>query len=145
MAIRDAGRSGVDDHHTQWVRRFGVGEESGSAREHGLISMVLRLGTTFVQLDMPNVTCSENLGRRMVQIVEAVRRIPRQPDYDRLDCILDSSLDAIGGVVPPRSTQYISEVQRQEAQILKASRQWREETTTANKKKKGREGGGKGD
>ena len=45
--------------------------------------------------------------------------------------------------MPPKFTQYISEVQRQEAQILKASRQWREETTTANKKKKGKEGGGK--
>ena len=128
-----------DDHHTQWFRKSGVGEKRGSAREHGLISTVLRLGASFDQLDMPNVICLEYLGRRMRQIEQAVRRNPRQPDYDGLDCILGSSLYVSGGVVPPKFAQYISELQRQEAQILKASRQWKEEATSANKgKKKGK-------
>ena len=72
-----------------------------------------------------------------MQIEQAVRRNPRQPDYSGLDCILDSPLDSSGAVVPPKSTQHISELQKNEAQILKAGTQWREETTTRDKNKKG--------
>ena len=72
-----------------------------------------------------------------MQIEQAVRRNPCQPDYSGLECILDSSLDAYGAVAPPKFTQYISELQKNEAQILKAGRQWSEETTTRDKSKKG--------
>ncbi len=137
IALRDAGQSSWEEHHTTWVRWSGVADRSGTAREHRMICTVLRIFQQFDQLDLYNVAGIEYLVRRLKQLEAATRRNPRQPDFEGLDVVLDSTIDESGALVLPGFDSWIGDQQRAEAAVLKAGRQWREENATANKKKGG--------
>ncbi|CAK0868029.1 unnamed protein product, partial [Prorocentrum cordatum] len=136
LALRDAGQEGWDEHHTTWVRRSGIPEKSNTAREHRMLCSVLRIMQQFDQLDLYNVAGVEYMVRRLKQLEAATRRNPRQPDFDGLDVVLDAAIDESGGFVLPAFDAWVGEQQRSEAAIMKAGRQWREETSASGSKDK---------
>ena len=149
VSMRDAGQSGWDDHHTQWSSKSGVGEKSSICREHGVICVVMRIFMQFDQVDVTNIAGCEYLCRRLLQIEAAVRRNPRQPDFDGLDPILDSSVDTSGAALAPKFMEFVSDIQKSQALIYKAGRLWKEEQTANAKqinpgKKDGKDGKGAG-
>ena len=136
-SIRDAGQSGWDEHHMVWARRSGIAERCGPAREHRLICMALRLFGQYDQYECSASAGVEALVRRLLQIEAATRRNPRQPDFEGLDIVLDSASDEHGSLVVADYMDWVGQQQRNEATVLKAGRQWREEQAALHKRTKG--------
>ena len=59
--------------------------------------------------------------------VQAVRKNPKQPDYEGLEKLLSSTIDESGGLVMPEFDKWISDEQFQEAKTMAAGRKLREE------------------
>ncbi len=141
VALRDAGQNSWGEHRATWVRRSGVPGKSNTAREHRMLCTVMRIFQQYDQLDLYNIAGIEYLVRRLKQLEAATRRNPRQPDFEGLDVVLDSTIDESGALVLPGFDTWIGDQQRAEAAVLKAGRQWREENANTRKQKGG--GGGK--
>ena len=105
------------------MRRSGVPEKSNTAREHRMICTVMRIFQQYDQLDLYNVAGIEYLVRRLKQLEAATRRNPRQPDFEALDVVLDSTIDESGALVLPVLDTWIGDQQRSEEAVLKAGRQ----------------------
>ena len=114
-------------HHMDFVHKSGVSTTSGSARAHRKVSEALQSLQTVDQCNLPALVACEQLCRYLVQIESAVTRNPRCPDYSDLEVISGSTLNAHGALVLPEYSQYVAQVQRDEAFVLKQRRQWAEE------------------
>ena len=88
-------------------------------REHGIICVVLRLFMQFDQLDISNLAGCEYLVRRLLQIEAAVKRNPRQPDFEGLDAILDSSVDTSGAALAPKFMEFVANIQKSQALVTR--------------------------
>ena len=137
LSLRDTGQTSWDDHHTTWVKRSGVGDKSSAAREHRSICVSLRLMQQHDQLNLVNVAGCEYMIRRMRQIEAAVKRSPKQPDYQGLDFMLESAIDETGAMVLPKFDAWVGDLQKAEAKVMAATRIWKDEIAHQNKKEKG--------
>ena len=135
LAVRASGIEGFISYHNEWLKKSGVGEKSNAGREHRFLLEVLRLLCQWDQLDPSSLASAEIMIRRVRQIEMAVKRNPKQPDYEGLDAILDTAIDSSGAVVLPSISSWLAEKQKDEAFILKQSRLWAEERRMSNKKK----------
>ena len=68
-----------------------------------------------------------------MQIETAVRRNPKVPDFTGLECMLDSRTDSSGAAVTATFDSWVTERQRDAANIQKQGRLVREETVHAKK------------
>ena len=84
----------------------------------------------------------ELLLRRLYQIELAVRKSPKSPDFDGLEFLLETAVDATGAAVLPSIAKWLGEAQHKEAFTLKQMRLWTEERASLDKKKN--KGGGRG-
>ena len=76
---------------------------------------------------------------------KAVKRNCKAPDFEGLEIYLSHRFDASGGVVSSNFDKHISELQRNEATIMKQMKLWHEETEAKTKNKnKDKNGPGKG-
>ena len=121
-----------------WERTSGVKLTSAAAREHRTLLEAVRLGLSFDQVDLPATALGEFLLRRLVQVETAVRRAPLSPDYSGLEHMLSTSVDSTGAVVPPEFHKWSVGIIRDDAQVLKQNRLWREEQGHQAKKGKGK-------
>ena len=135
-ALRSAGRSSWDDHHTVWSTRSGISGKSATAREHRFLCGVLRLAMSFDQVDISNLASTELIVRRLRQIEAATKKNPRQPDFEGLDVLLDVTMDETGALLLPKFDKWVGELQGAEARTMKAGRLWREERAAADKRRK---------
>ena len=122
-------------YYGHWQTQSGVHAASGVALELKNHLEVLRHLLVFDQLNVASLAGAELLARRCLQIQRAVRRCPRHPTFDGLECMLASTLDESGGVVASRFDQFVAEEQKTSATILKQMRLWREETTTEKRER----------
>ena len=127
-------------HHNDFLQKSGVSKTSGIARAHRRVSENLALLQQWDQVDIANSACAESLVRYLLGIENAVRRNPRAPDFSLFDEIAGQGLDEIGGLQLPSYTKWISDLQRDKAQVLKQQRLWSEEAS-----RRGAQGGGGGD
>ena len=125
-ALRTSGQT-LLDHHANWVSRSGVAAKGAAAREHFLLSEGMRLEVTLDQLDPTQLVTSEFRIRRLIMIETAVERNARNPDYDGLEAMLSSSLAPSGAAVTEGFTQWLTNRQRDQAQIMKQGRMLRDE------------------
>ena len=121
-------------HDAAWRARSGVGEKSAAARAHKDWSEIGHALFTRDLIDAPNTIAGEMIFRKIIQIEQAVRRNPKQPDYEGLDIITANMVDESGAVYTRKFTGWVGEQQRAEAFIMKNSRQYHEEKTAAAKK-----------
>ena len=128
-------------HAESWERSSDVKLTSAAAREHRTLLEAVRLGLSLDQLDLPATTLGEFLLRRLVQVETAVRRAPLSSDYAGLEHMLSTSVDSTGAIVPPEFSKWSVGIIRDDAQVLKQNRLWREEQGHQAKKGKGKEKG----
>lgn len=74
---------------------------------------------SFDKHGVANLWSAELLARRLLQIQRAVRRHPRSPGLIGLDCFTLNSLDAMGSLT---AADFMMELQKTEAAILKSQR-----------------------
>jgi hypothetical protein len=128
-------------HDTAWRTRSGVGDKSAAARAHKDWSEIGHALFTRDLIDAPNTIAGEMIFRKIIQIEQAVRRNPKQPDYEGLDIITANMVDDSGAVYTRKFTGWVGEQQRNEAFIMKQSRQYHEEKNLAAKRQHSEPGG----
>jgi hypothetical protein len=96
------------------------------AREHKLLLEFMRLGLQWDQVDVSSLAGYELVVRRIHQIEIAVRKNPKMPDFDGLEMLVDTAVDASGALVMPAITSWLASQQKDEAFILKQRRLWSE-------------------
>ena len=87
------------------------------------------------QVDPSSLAGMELLTRRIYQIEIAVDRNPRQPDFEGLDALVETSTKSSGSVNVPSMAKWFSQHQQSEAFVLKQMRFWGEEKKEKEKKK----------
>ena len=88
------------------------------------------------QIDPSSLAGVELLVRRLYQIEIAVERNPRQPDFDGVDALVETSTKSSGSFNVPSMAKWFSEHQKSEAFVLKQMRLWNEEKKGLAKKEK---------
>ena len=127
-----------------WKQNSGVSPNSGVAIEFGVLMTVLGHMACLDQYNLYHSASAEMIARRLLMIMRAVKRNPRAPDFEGLDSFLSTATDMTGGVVTLDFDKYISELQRNDAQIMKQNRMLKEEQTAHSKKPKDPPAGGPG-
>ena len=133
-SLTAAGQSLVQ-HHQDFIKRSGLPERGGVAREHSVHTEVLRIAATQDQLQLPQLACFEYIVRRIIMIETAVSRDSRSPDWDGLDMMLSTTLTDAGAVDVQKFNTWVSGVQKDRAVVLKQGRLLREEQEIQKKKK----------
>ena len=132
-------------HHLDWVAKSGISEKSAVCRAHRDWANLVHDMLCRDELNLSALVCGETAVRKLCQIEMAVRRNPKQPDFEGLELYTSQVLDETGAVAATGFTNWMSQRQRDEAQILKQGRLLREERAAEGKRsKKGGGGGGGG-
>ena len=134
LALRSSGYFGLVEYHHDWVRNSGVSEKSAVCREHRFLLEVLKALLEFDQLDVSSLAGTELLLRRIFQIEIVVERNARQPDFDGLEALVETSTKASGSANVPSMSKWFSEHQKSEAFVLKQMRLWSDEQEAAKKR-----------
>ena len=142
-SLRASGLTTVT-HHANFVKRSGIPPRGHVAREHEALCEILRLMSCHDQLDISSLASGELSVRRLLVLEAAVSRNPRNPDFDGLDIITSARVNDVGAIQTQKFTEWVSSVQKDEAVVLKAGRQLREERAAegrrSNNNKKKEEG-----
>jgi len=126
----------------EWRGRSGVAEKSTSARLHKDYAELAQLMLTRDQYDLVNSVSGEMVIRKLIQVEQAVRRNPKQPDYEGLDVITANLTDETGAIQTRAFASWVGEQQKNEAFVLKHNRAWHEERNNLSKKTDPQKGGG---
>jgi len=145
-----AGPGNGVSYHSECVRLTGVSQNSSFCHEHRFLVEAFRLGLELGQPDLSNLAMCEQLGRRLVQLEMAVARSPHSPDFAGFSALTDGSVTHVGAARVPQFRAWVSEQQKQHADIEKARRklieeqqQWSRGGGGGNQRARGR--GGRGD
>ena len=88
------------------------------------------------RLNSPQLTAAEHVARRCLQIMKAMRKNARSPDYEGLEPYLRHMRGPASTHRTPQFAKYVTEEQNTDAFILKQSRLAREEADAEAKRKK---------
>ena len=78
------------------------------------------------ELNVISLVSAEAVARKLVQIETAVRRNPKQPDFEGLDLLTTQVVDETGGVTTAGLSTWVAQRQKEGAQTLKQGRLLRE-------------------
>ena len=138
-SLRGSGQT-LQQHHLDWVRKSSAGDRTAVTREHFALSEMLRVMITHDQLDVSMLAGADLMVRRLLVIEMAVARNPRAPDWDGLEVAFSMRTTETGGAHAHTFETWLSNVQKDHAQVLKQGRLLREERATRDKKTKGKKG-----
>jgi hypothetical protein len=124
-----------------YMASSGINPSGSLAQEFKHLMTVLWMMVCFDRLDVLNVASAEYVARRLLMIQRAVRRNPRAPDFDGLECFMANSLDIQGGIVTLEFEKHMAEIQKAEAQVMKQQRMARDEAHANDKHKPGGKAG----
>ena len=130
-------------YHLEWIRSSGVRDSTAQAHEHKHICEALRLAVSLDQLDVSNLASMEHLARRLVQLESAVARNPVHPDYTGLSALADGPLSSLGQARTPKFTNWVTEKQKEQANIMRQQRLYAQQLSDTSGGKAGK-GPGKG-
>ena len=147
-SIRSSGME-PPSYVTHYLGHSGINPTGGLANEFKHLMTILWMMVCFDRLDVHNIAAAEYVARRVLMIQRAVKRNPRVPDFDGLECFLANTLDTQGGLVTLEFEKHMASIQSAEAQVLKQQRKAREENQAVDKAAKGSgkkdgKGGGRG-
>ena len=134
VGIKTAGIT-LHQHDAEWKSRSGVPPNGVVARFHTALIEIVKMFICIDQLDPSFVLAIELAVRYLVFVEAAVGRNPKQPDWDGLELIVAGALSTAGSVEVPRFQEWLSGVQRDQAQIMKQGRLLRELKAAAAKAK----------
>ena len=112
----------------QFVSSTGLGPKSSVAIElRGHIFSLMLMGTVD-RLNLGKSSAAEHISRRALQLMKAARRNPKSPDFETLEPYTRHMGPLGGGTVrTPTFDKFVTEVQKNEAYILKQGRLMQEE------------------
>ena len=129
MGENTAAPNGVIDAATPYanVACEGLNGQAGITVEHSVICTTFSLSIGYDTLNVLNLAFIDRTCRRLLMIERAVKRNPRAPDFEGLEMFLANGYDATGGVTTRDFDMFIAETQKNDAEIMKQTRLWREE------------------
>lgn len=134
------GTADLSSYHLQWIQHSGVNQKSSISHEHKCLIECLRLAICRDQLDVTNLMSMELLTRRIIQLELAVSRNPSSPEFGGLDLLMESPIN-IGGAASVRAVDsWLTARLKEQANIQKQTRLYREEQAFKYRDKSG--GGG---
>ena len=125
------GPSTFTSYHAEWIRMSGVAEGCAQAHEHRQICECLRMALFEDALDIQNLSCFEQLIRRVFQVEMAVDKNPRHPDFTGLGILVDGTTTSGGASRVPKFTSWVTARQKEQAEIYKQRRLFTEEQSKA--------------
>ena len=134
----------INNYRADFVRLSGVAEGSAQCHEHKSDLETLRRAIQIDQLNVRNLTCFENLVRRLIQLEVAIERNPRHPDFTGLEEVTGGPTTSAGTARVPKFMEHVTARQRDKAQIWKQSRLFREEQEREYKRSQWLDGKGRG-
>ena len=123
-------------HHRDMPRKSAISEKSG-VREHKGLCDGLDLMACIDQINLKVSFKAESDIRRLIGISTAVKRNPKQPDFEGLEVIMAQTIDDSGSLLPRQFDSWFASRKKDDAQFLKQYRLWQEEMTALNKKMPG--------
>ena len=139
------GPGNLVSYHLEWIRSSGVRDSTAQAHEHKHLCEALRLAVSLDQLDVSNLASMEHLARRLVQLETAVARNPVHPDYTGLSALADGPISSLGQARTPKFTMWVTERQKEQANIMRQQRLYAQELSDTSGGGKGGKSPGKGD
>lgn len=127
------GTADLSSYHLQWLQHSGVNHKSSIAYEHKCIIECLRLAVCKDQLDPTNLMRLELLTRRVIQLEVAVSRSPNNPEFQGLDILMESPITAKGAASTKTLDTWLTSRLKEQANIQKQARLYREEVAQRNK------------
>ena len=121
------GPGNFTSYHAELLRVSGVAEGCSQAHEHRQICECLRLALMQDSLDVGNLSCFEQMVRRMVQLDVAVDKNPKHPDITSLGVMVDATTTSSGAARVPKFTSWVTARQKEQAEICKQRRLYTEE------------------
>lgn len=110
-----------------FVRSSGVPAEHRVAHKHRDLLGVLTHAVSFDQMDAPQGAALELVVRLVLQIHQATKPSPRNPDFRGALMMTSSTLDSAGGALVGEFARIVAEEQKSEAFTLKQHRLYAEE------------------
>ena len=117
-SIEQAGQS-LTRHQFDWGTRSGVSEKSRISRSHKDWSEVLCDMLCIDELNAAALASAESGVRKILQLETAVRRNPKQPDFEGNGLLTTQMLDESDGAKAPGFASWLSTRHSDEAQVLK--------------------------
>ena len=117
-----------------FLRKSGIPEKGGIAREYKAIIEAVRFFLSFDQLHMTALAGIEAMMRRLVAIEMAVSRSPKAPDWDSLDIVFSERHSEAGAAQTKSFLSWAASLQRDGAYVMKQGRLLREECGHARKR-----------
>jgi len=114
-------------------KALGLSKQSGTARLHKFMLEALHQFISYDQLDVSNSAGCEYLFRALIGAETAVRRNPSCPDYTGVDALLVAPIDRAGSVITTEFNKFVASLQRDDAQVLKQQRPFKEEQEALHK------------
>ena len=111
----------------------GVNPKGGLATELRCNIFTINLLATVDRLNVTHLASAEHIARRTLQMMRAVKRNPKSPDFDGLDTYLRRLDLPSAGARTPHFDRFVMEDQKTEAFIQKANRIRKEEMESENK------------
>ncbi|CAK0818425.1 unnamed protein product, partial [Prorocentrum cordatum] len=122
-----AAREELAGFHDFWARASGVNPDSLVALKHGDLIAVLHHMLSFDQLNLGQLSSADMLGRLILQIHQATKRNPKNPDFRGTDLMAMSTLDSSGGALSGEFARWTAEEQKSAAFAMKQQRLHQEE------------------
>ena len=97
--------------HDYWVRASGVNPDSPVALKHRDLLAILHHMLSFDQLNLGQLSSAEMIGRLILQIHQATKRNPKNPDFRGTELMTMSTLDSSGGVLSGEFARWTAEEQ----------------------------------
>ena len=140
-ALDEVCRSATSSGHeplgfaAEFLRESSVNQRSGVAIEYMFHWWTLWAMAIHDGLDLRHSVAAENIGRRLLQQQRAIRRNAKAADFEHLEAYMNHCSDTRGHIKSTRFDQHVSQVQRDEAYIMKNQRLTREELEAVAKRK----------
>ena len=113
--------------HEYFCRTSGLSQDHPVAIKHRDFLSVLMHLMCFDQVNGPQLAGCESVSRFILQVHHAVRKNPKNPDFRGLGLMVQSTLDASGGVLSGGFAKFVAEEQKSEAFTMKQQRLFAEE------------------
>ena len=124
-----------------FITPSGVAPRSGVAAEMKSIIYALFLMECVDQFNLPRSSAAEHLSRRALQLMKAIKKNAKSPDFEGLDAYTVHMDSPGGGAHTPLMDKHVMEAQKTQAFIMKQHRLMKEEEDNYRKSKdKGRAG-----
>ena len=136
QASRAAGEELIG-FHEYYVRSSGMNPDHPVAIKHRDLLAVLFHLVSFDQLNAGQLASAELLSRMILQIHQAVKRSPKNPDFRGTGLMTMSRLDSSGGVLTGAFARFVADEQKSHAFTLKQQRLYSEEEEKRRSKGQG--------